>query len=70
MRSLAAGGRLTVRLAWAAASLLRPANAKMIAAAVTAVTATPAIAPRFATLLFIALGQVIEPKRYVSPQYG
>src|SRR5438270_3063732 len=62
MRSLAAGGRFTVRLACAAASLLRPAMASRIAPAAATVTAAPTIAPR----PFIALrisGQVIEPKR-------
>src|SRR6476469_4836553 len=62
MRSFAAGGRLTVRLACAAASLLRPMNASTSAAAAAAVTAAPAIALRCATAVFIALSQVIEPK--------
>src|SRR5690348_4936463 len=62
MRSLAAGGRLTVRLDWAAASLPRPTSTKTIAAAAATVTAAPAIASRRPTLLRIPT-QVIEPKR-------
>src|SRR5438445_12081034 len=59
MRSCAAGGKLTVTLDCAAASLPRPTSTKRIAAA--AVSATPAIAPRLPTSLSIP-SQVIEPE--------
>ena len=51
-----------MRLACAAAPLLRPANIKTTAVAAAAITAAPAIAPRLVTVLRIPT-QVIEPKR-------
>src|SRR5579872_1682915 len=61
MRSWAGGGRLTVRLDCAAASLPRPISTNRIAAAAV-VTAAPAIAPFFPTPLRMS-SQAIEPER-------
>src|SRR5215213_7426025 len=66
MRSLAAGRRLTVRLSCAAASLLRPPASSRMAATAAMLTATPAIAPRFA-VLFITPPKPLNRKVCISP---
>src|SRR5437868_3398276 len=68
MRSLAAGGRLTVRPAWLAASPLRPPAANRTAAAAAIATAPAAIAPRFTVSLIAS--QVIEPKSLYQAKSG
>src|SRR3954451_1272110 len=68
MRSLAAGGKSTVRLAWAAASVLRAATVTAIAAAATTVTATPATAPLFPTLLITGMAKSLNPKAMYHAQ--
>src|SRR5438552_1059351 len=68
MRSLAAGGRLTVRPARVAASPPRPPAANRTAAAAAIATAPAAIAPSFTVSLIAS--QVIEPKSLYQAKSG
>src|SRR3954452_23294101 len=68
MRSLAGGGRTTVRLASAAASVLRAATVTASAAAAAAVPATPATAPLYPTRLITGMAKSLNPKAMYHAQ--